>query len=743
LFNKSFALALVIAAGALIAPEKPEACGPDFPTNMLVRRAEGLSEMWSGSFTDEATHLLPVTDTENAVYTREPADIPAQQQEQELYTAAAASFHAGDDVDAERGFAEVLKLPAARRQRMSLPAAYSLGRAHALDGHRVAAIAAFRQVRTLARAAFVDPDGLAAASLGEEAAVIYANGAGDIVAAIHLYAQQASVDEGGALSLLTVMRDTDARARAQIGRDAVGSRLLALFYYTREDEIGDDDRESWRREVVHSSTTEARGADYAAAAMYRAGDWKRAEQLAAVCKHSPIAMWVQAKLALRGGDRTRAEALLAQVEKSRLNTQTEPATTVRGELGLLALADEHFVEAMTWFAKGHRVVESSYIAERVLTLDEMQQAVVAQAVHRNDPIDVQETDEGPQNIYMTFGDEDADTKPDYLPACSAWELDTNEPSACWPRRLHAMYARRLVREHRFDDALAAFGSFDTNAEHSTTRGDQVQFSSDARSYLMSTKAAAAASGVERAERLFASAQVMRDRGMEIAGTETAPDWRIYDGNYSRGFLCLPSLAGGYKYAETPDDYDDEAEDCVAPTRPDAALVSDAEVTRVRASDPPGSQRFAYRIVASQLAEQAAELVPPRSQAYGALMCWAAKYAKRDQDRFDTMYGKFLRNGAAGAGGDFGSECPEPEFDRARTFDDDQAQRRIENALADQRYEQQRYAWTLDRMKKAAWRRKRYAGVPLALVLTFLAVYVARRARRRRATLGTWGGDSVE
>jgi hypothetical protein len=763
---------------------------------MIVRRAEALSEMWSGSFMDEAALLLPVSAAERAVFTREPVPVPAQRREQELYTAASEAFHASEvetsDTDlagpvasrdrqaavAEKAFVQLLKLPAATRARTSVAAAYSLGRIRAFDYDTALAIAAFRQVRALAKAGFVDPDHLAIASLGEEARLLWRQ-RDDIVGAFHLYAQQASLDESGALSLIAVLRYAEPKDRAVLGRDAMGARLLALYFYTRSEEIGDDERAAWSRDVARSSTTEARGADYAAAAAYRAGDWKSAERLAAVCHHSPVAMWVQAKLALRDGNRARAEALLAQVEKSRLVDQDSPATKVRGELGLLALADEHFPEAMQWFAKGKRVVEAAYVAERVLTLDEMQRAVVSTAEQRR-AVDLPKVarppadDEAPADdepvetgVAAALGassdadegaDETADSdqsspdeKPEYLPGCNAWELDSAMPSSCWPRRLLAMYSRRLIRERRYDDALEAFGhevdeNVSADAEDGAEAGPPdtsslVQFAADAQHYLEHARAAVGATGIERAEQLFASATVMRDRGMEIAGTETGPDWRVYDGSFSRSLLCLPSPTGGYeKYATETEVWDgDEDSGCVAPTREDAALVSAAEVTRVRASEPPGKQRFAYRIVASQLAEQAAELVPPRSQAYGALLCFAAKYASRDQDRFEALYAKFLRNGASGAGGDaFGSECPDPELGRARTFDADQARARVDQALADQLAELQRHAWTVERVKHAALRRKRWAGIPLGLVAAFLALYVARRARRRRATLGTWG-----
>jgi hypothetical protein len=130
---------------------------------------------------------------------------------------------------------------------------------------------------------------------------------------------------------------------------------------------------------------------------------------------------------------------------------------------------------------------------------------------------------------------------------------------------------------------------------------------------------------------------------------------------------------------------------------------------VRASAPEIDQRFAYRYVASKLAEEAAGLLPPRSQAYATTLCWAAKYAKRDQARVEALFAMYRRNGAAGFS--IGSDCEEPDFARARNFDDEQAERRAEKIAAD-----------------AAWRRRGWLAYPLAGLALFLLVrFVFARA----------------
>ncbi|HUS26945.1 MAG TPA: hypothetical protein VMZ53_00495 [Kofleriaceae bacterium] len=696
-------LAVVVAA---LSRHQVDACGPGFPTNMIVRRADALATMWDGSFTDEAKKLAAVSDADRAAFTAVPTKLDATKRELDLYRDAAAQFHAGDYTLAAKGFEALLRLPAAQRKATSVSAAYSLGRARAelYDADR--AIAAFRHVRVLVRAGFVDGDGLARASLGEEARIERTQ-RGNMVAAVHRYAEQAALgDSTGWTSLLFLMQVVTPKARAELYRDDVGTKLLALYYYTRTTWLSDEERPFWKKELLRNATTEARGAGYMAAAMYREGAWDTAATLASRCVHSPIATWVQAKLALRDGDRTKAEALLRVVERAGLvgNDGTgdqpytldgDPRSLVRADLALLALSDGRFVEAARWFARGNRTAEAAYVADRVLTFDELEAEVQRTESARVAGPKLAEADDpewpcANEGIYA-----DGTLLPD--------------PSYCWSTRLQKLYARRAMREHRFQVALDAVDN------------------EQARALVSTLDRADTSSGIERAEQLFAASRILRAHGLELAGTETGPDWAMYDGQYARPLLCLPQRAHGYTRFAVPtdDDYGDDyqGEDCLAPSRDDAALVSPLEVSRVRASAPEIDERFSYRYTASRLAEQAAELVPPRSQAYAAALCWAARFAHRDQTRVEELYAKYNRNGAAGAlTGLFAEDCDEPDFHAARDFDERQAERRMQRAVTEARS----HAWTWPRIRRAAWRRRRWVLVPLAFLVALLALLVSRR-----------------
>lgn len=697
---------VAVAAGAMmVVPERPvTACGPDFPTNMIVRRADALATMWDGSFVEEAGKLVAISERDRATFTSAPLQIPASAREQALYSAAAEKFHAGDLDGAAAGFRAVLRLPVKERRRFSVAAAFSLGRTEYSRWNSDTAIAAFREVRALTRSGFVDDQSLAQDSLGEEAR-IERERHGNIVAAVRLYAQQAALGAAGSeASLLFVVRGASAPQRAALYRDEVGTRLLALYFYTRRFEV-DEAAATWRKELAKHVTSEARGAAYLAAAAYRNGEWEAAAALARMCRHAPIATWVQAKLALRDGDRARADRLLREVERAGLagngpdsplydSIDSDPRSLVRGELGLVALADQRFGDAADWFVRGTRMIEAAYVAERAMSLDELLAAVQRTRDARSLPL----------------------PKPaeDSTDPCDDWEPVVGDHGACWGRRLLEIYARRLMRVQRYDAALDAFADSAPAAP--------------AKDFVGAIKRADASSGIERAEQLYRAARTLRTSGMEIAGTEVGPDWHVYAGDYERETLCMPSPTAGYTRFAVPDDdhHDDPADGCILPTKGDAALVSPLEATRVTANAPELDQRFSYRYVASRLAETAANLVPPHSQAYAETLCWAALFAHRDRTRVADLYASYVRNGAYGFGGEFGESCDEPDFHRARTFDDDQRQRAAQSVLDAERAR----AWTWPRIRAAAWRHKRWLALPLIAIGLLLLL-----RRRYGASLG--------
>ncbi|MGD9583983.1 MAG: hypothetical protein AB7V26_10020 [Lysobacterales bacterium] len=76
--------------------------------------------------------------------------------------------------------------------------------------------------------------------------------------------------------------------------------------------------------------------------------------------------------------------------------------------------------------------------------------------------------------------------------------------------------------------------------------------------------------------------------------------------------------------------------------------------------------YRYRRMAAGWANLAADDLPPRSQAFAAVLCHATRWLlAKEPENADFYYRRYIRHGAAMAWADrFGQVCPEPDFDAA-------------------------------------------------------------------------------
>jgi tetratricopeptide (TPR) repeat protein len=657
-----FALACMLPLSAALA------CGPDFPQNLLDDRKASLFDLPDGTFEFEAAQLLPKPDDHLRAVEGSPWDDTSDTRTKaeaiglsadelktieamraapnsdaaaaagaglapELldYTLGAIAFKAGDRAAAGEHFERVLALSPVQRPRRGLWAQYMLGRVQVASNDTDFAIASFGQARARALAGAADPLGLAVASYGEQARIHWHRG--NVVAAVALYAQQAAHgSRSGRASLLFVARSLLAHPDMldKALSDPLSQRLLAAYFYTRSNEFAQDwpaagtkvdadasdaaaehksatsvDVEGFLAAVEHHGLDHFDGADRMAAGAYRAGRYPLAAQLAAKST-TPLAAWVRAKLALRAGDQATALREYAQAAKGFPVDESwggdnvysggveSPRCRVETERGVLALGRGEYLDAMERMYAGAKEhwPDAAYVAERVLTVDELQGFV-----EKNAPVALKKA---------------ATAQGDSLPSTP-------------PEQLRALLARRLLRVGRDDEALVYF--------------DDPALHAKAVALIAARRAGSAWTRNARSEALFKQAQLTRKDGMELLGTELAPDAVLFDGSY--GMQAFPL---------TP-----------------ANFVSTGEPARVNASAVVPDQRFHYRYVAAGLAEQAAALVPARSQAYAALMCQAASWViDTDAKRASTLYRRYLREGAhVGWGKDFGRVCPAPDFAAAR------------------------------------------------------------------------------
>jgi|JI10StandDraft_1071094.scaffolds.fasta_scaffold06752_14 hypothetical protein len=631
-------LCAALSLGALALAARPStACGPDFPIELLADRGPALAELPEGIFVDEAARLVPAAeryrdpcpadaDADAGAEDGESDDASARAAtvaeakracaaargvappglfEAALYRAGAAAFHAGRTDEAAAWFTTLLALPGPLRVQLSTSAAYSLGRLHVDDGGR----GSYRRVRTLVDAGFVDPDGLAAASLRNQA--VLTDDPDDELALLAARAALGYDDSQRALL---------SRARAAIADGAVdrllataiGQRLLAAYLYSRDHELTDDQRTAVWAAIARAPRVA--GADRLAAAAYRAGAWDRAATLAARADDTAVNRWVRAKLAARAGDVAGAADLACSAAEE-LPTATACAGFSCGdylardralaECAMLELAADRPTSAMrhAWQARG-RYRDVLYIADRVLSTAELR----------------------------AFLDE--------LAAAPADRADDH--GLLSQDALEALYARRLIREGQLALGAAHLPAADRPA--ALAYAEHLALAEVAPDRLV------------RAEALFRASLLARAAGMELAGTGHAPDWAIVDGEFDLATYTYgpDSLVSTYSRP-----WDDDGEPI--PPAPPSTWVSADERRRVAASAPSDPRRFHYRHRAAELARAAAELVPPYAAAHRALHCWADTYP----DGRGEAYLAGLRAHVLAGAPLPDAACAEPNFAQAR------------------------------------------------------------------------------
>ncbi len=612
-------LTCLLVLTVLASPRRASACGPDFPPEYLSNRPRTLAELPDGAFLLEASRLVPKPADDFRVVEgwEEPegARTGGGARETELYQAGAKAFREGPSAEARARFLEVLALPAEERRHFSTFAAYMLGRT---AGSATEARERFAEVRELVRQGFHDPLGLAVASLGEEARTYLEEG--DDAGALQLYAQQAAHGStSGASSLLRVTRTIvwgDEARLSRLLKDPLGQRLLATYAWTRgQEQMFTEDYEQLPSPMPRlldalAAVPGLAGADRLAAGAWRAGRFDLAERFAGQEK-TPLAAWVKAKLALRRGDRAEAERLLAEASEGLPETEDwspgelvgypkRPRSRVEGERGLLALARGDFAEAAERMMSSCSWQDLAYVAERVLTEEELQRLLTA---HASDPTSRCQ----PEQAFFDEGES-------------------------MVSRLRLVLGRRLMRSGKGQQALEYF------------RG--TKWEEPASKYVEALERGRSGwDDVDKAQALYSAARLARTLGMELMGTEGAPDWTWVGGSYDLGDLMPREQPPG------------------TPALPEgsAPLIVDAEQQRLTAHAPPHTERFHYRATAGALAEEAAALVPPRSQAYATLLCHAARFDGRYEPRWRT----YVKKGAYIPGMTFGQSCPEPDFERLR------------------------------------------------------------------------------
>jgi hypothetical protein len=419
------------------------------------------------------------------------------------YFRGSMAFRKGDDASARYEWESILNLPSAERHFKSTWAAFMLGKLLA-ETEPQRAIEYLQQVRALASSGFADSAGLAEAS-------IVCRFQGDFRRSLELYIDQHSA--GSALnSLRFVASDAlyEAKSHSLLVANPLVRRVVTAFAISDNRVYWPDSGEpheviaKWLAAVGSVEVTDPDEAEMLALAAYRGAAFDAAQRWLKRAPTTPVTLWLQAKLQLRAGKVNQALSLLTrahgtlpgplQNEESPHDTladkvfvpdgNIDPRQHILGEMGVLRMARRDYTEALDCFLRGGFWADAAYVAERVLTTDELK----------------------------AYVDREWET-------CSS-EKDTNSHKTTRSMRpyIRHLLARRLVRgflparAYFPDDLKPTYDELMTNLK----RGENESLP-----------------GADRASGWFEGAKLLRKHGIELIGTELEPDWHLTDGVFER------------------------------------------------------------------------------------------------------------------------------------------------------------------------------------------------------------------
>ncbi len=563
-----------------------------------------------------------------------PAGLP---EEFARYAEAVRRLQAKDFEGALRGFEALLALPVDQRRHRTTWAAYMVARLLEVQGAPASErAAAYRAVQGLARQDVTDTTGLVAASLyhaswqhlqaeewaaSVEACLLYRASGGQRGCAGFDHMAR-GVLEGGPDTMRAVMQASPLTA------EVVAAWLTSGPHggWAPVEGVATGDLHAWHvqrwLDVAGSLDGPVGGADRLGWAAYSAGAFDDAARwVARADPDAPVAHWIAGKLALRDGDLDgaiealeRAATLMPAPDgvlhgdapwgTGCTHDTVNPVRALLEELGVALVSAGRFEDALQVFLKAGDWVDAAWVAERLLTTDELQRYVGLLP---------------PLSPYAPSA-----------PSGSAFganpELSEREGMVA----LSDLLARRLVREGRYLDAHRYF----------VGQGRRSAVLRLAR--LLREGADTARTDAERGAALWAAAQQIKADGWDLFATELEPDFRVLSGSFEAVSTSSRRLAG----LQDPSSMDPDELATVRLLAPTAG-----ERERIAAHAPPIDRRYHFVYTATEVAWQAVQLLPQGHPELVEALCVAGGWTRvRDPegaDRFFQLLGRKGRDSPEG------------------------------------------------------------------------------------------------
>jgi len=566
------------------------------------------------------------------------------------YHRGAFAFRRGQEHwgEARQAWEDLLKRPEQDRHYRTVWATFMIGKI-ALKLGDPAAAQWFQRTRDLARAGFADSLGMAADSYGWEGRSEWKQEHPAKAAALFL-TQLALGDESAVVSLKALIPDrepiegmlnygaeleerskwSDQQKREEeekeisklreAAQDPLLRRLVTVHilatasspdYYGPLDNTSARRSARWLAVLKDAKLSEVKDAEYLGWAAYTNGDYKQAAHWLELSKgDTAAACWLRAKLQRRAGKLADAANSMAKAWQIVRDTTAYTgwaapakspdeesdydlgghwsfAQSASGDLGGLHLARGDFVQALDILLSGKLWEDAAYVAERVLSVNELKEYV-----DRQRPAAAE-----------SGGADDA-------------------------AKLRYLLGRRFVRENRYAEAAKYL-----RPPYDKVLGKYVEALQNGGNTKISK--------IERARALFTAAWLARYDGMELMGTEVAPDGFVEGGGFEIPDIAQERLSGVYRTI----DFSGGKEHPRPPT-PVVLQVSTKERQRLAKHKVSPNIRFHYRIIAGALAIRAAELLPNDSEELADVVNQAGVWVKDRDEKLGNRYYQIIERRCA-------------------------------------------------------------------------------------------------
>lgn len=578
-----------------------------------------------------------------------------------LYLDGARSYYRGNFAEAQKQWTNLLALPKEERLNKSVWAAFMIGKS-SLNAQKESSIKNFELTRSLAKEGYKDPLDLAGDSYGWQA-----------LAELELKRYAESIEhylqakDAASLELVcNKVSEEKAETIKKLVKDATARKVLlawtvsrAVYYSFSDDWAPSDELKKFLSHYLSAleslKNVPVSEADRIAWIYYNMGDFKNARRWVELTKYTtPLSKLIDARLLLRAGDIDGALSKLHDVVPSFEQSPDKGmfyyediVSDANSQIGVLKMARKDYLSALETLLRGKYWEDIAYVAEKVLTTDELARFIDE---HVNDPslkipVDFHSwyyissknwVKRDPSSLEY-YGDElKAEGKRTTGEALAFLLARRYARSGDWEKALKyypkkESVARAVITTVSYD---TVYENIDPGQKMKELRDQLIQANNNANDARL------------RAKAYYEAGIIMRKYGMEIMGTELEPDSYVTKGQFSE----YGSME--QRFALLNDNLSNDPKDGFAGTKKRRSKLrnerdffsgSEEEEKLALASYPDPNKRWHYRYKAADLMWKASKLLPDNDGLKAKALCYGGRFMKViDQQRANKFYKELIK-----------------------------------------------------------------------------------------------------